>query len=242
MTFSVDASGKATVTQLTVVDGNNINAFLFTSNPAGTGGNGIKFFPGNASGPQNAEFDAISTGADAGISFRAKGNPPVPFGIHSTSSASAKIALYAKNDESRHVKLAAPDVITSAYNLTFPATIGNVGDTFQLDANRNLSFVPLTSPNFQYIPHSAVTLVSGNVNHIALTSNPTVTYSEGLKLGFFAEANNDAINPLTITVDGNVGAVKITSGGALIAVPANSVVNGGYYEITADNAVGWILK
>lgn len=104
------------------IDNTGTAMFNFVPNPAGAGGSSVSFFPGRTAGGQNPEFYVSGAAVNQGISFRGVGDWFHAF--HATTAASAKVKLYAKNDESNGVKLAAADTMAATYNFTYPAALG----------------------------------------------------------------------------------------------------------------------
>lgn len=89
---------------------------------------GIGLFPGLDASVQNPEwYVRPSSRADCGQSWRFKGDPPVPYGFHASTSAAASLALFEKGD-GNHIKLACPTSVPTTYSFTFPSVLGNTND------------------------------------------------------------------------------------------------------------------
>lgn len=139
--IGIDFKAKGDSGRYQFYDADGLIGFDIRSNPSGTGGSGVGFWPGNSGTGQNPEF--FATGTDHGISFRIAGTGVYAF--HASTSSPAKIYLYEDEDNgTNRIGIQAPDSIGTSYTYVLPSTDGTNTQVLQTNGAGVLSFAART--------------------------------------------------------------------------------------------------
>lgn len=203
-------------------DDNCVPAFTFNSNPSGTGGNGVGYWPGNTSNNQNPEFYAFGEGDNYGISFRCKGN--WFFGFHATAQAPTKIRWYEQETNGMQaVGLQAPASVANTFDITLPDSPGHAGDVLYTPDGYALKFgrpASVLHAGCSFTPGTNPTYLRYDGFTGAITRNGTGDYTLTM-----SAATADSASFVNVTADGS-GTAVISNG----SQPSSTTVRARFFD------------
>lgn len=231
-------AGADEINFITATDLSGDSTLSVISNPSGTGGIGLRLWAGNHLGPQNVEFDVVSSlSADGGIAFRALGNPPIQVAFHApiAGTVPASISIYSDQNtgSANHVTLQAPVGMSASWTWALPAAPGNVGDIVVTTSSPGVTKfatvngvdVPIRIQNGSGIlDENAVGLIGCNTTPSAVNYLAVANAATG-NAPILTATGSDTNVTLNIAGKGTSGVnLSTAAGGTTIASFANSLV------------------
>ncbi|QDV34891.1 hypothetical protein [Tautonia plasticadhaerens] len=203
----LSASFAASASPTVLYDDDSVPAITFGSNPSGTGGNGVGYWPGNTAGNQNAEFYALGQGDNYSLSFRGKGN--WFFGFHATHDSAARLRLYENETNGMEsVELRVPESIDATFPVILPDAPGTANDVLYTPDGYALKYGrPMT------VAHAVANFVpsSSPVMHRAVGFNYGITRNgAGDYTLTMSSATADSASAVLVTAEGNGTALICT--------------------------------